>query len=265
MNWLDDNLFQPYIMPKDFFGNKIFSTNNMINTIIETIGHSRPEYLEYKAKLEILLKDRDTIDKEIIEVRKSIRQIEAEISVRVHAGGSKSNNVLWYIYPQQYFSEKSSIKQVPAGFRIVDTLFGWTPDTINFDIGGGRYDLLTKALAEKGVKSFIYDPFNRTMFENETAIEICADGKSDTVTIFNVLNVIQERDVQEQILSQAENALKTGGIVYVRSTYRNPKGVSAETKSGTFQHALSQKDYLEIVKTVFPNALLEHGIIHATK
>ena len=252
-------------MPKDFFGNKIFSNNNIINTIVESINHSRPEYLEYKSKLEVLLKDRDTIDKEIVEVRKSIRQIEAEVSVRVHVGQNLGNDALWYVIPQQYFSEKSSIKQLPAGFNIINNYFEWKPNTINFDIGGGKYDIMTKALAEKGVTSYIYDPFNRSMWENMTALDNCASGKSDTVTIFNVLNVIQERDVQEQILWQAENALKVGGTVYVRSTYRNPKGESGETKSGTFQHALSQKDYLAMVKEVFPNALLEHGIIHATK
>jgi hypothetical protein len=265
MSWLENNLFETYTMPKDFFGNKIFSNNNTINTIIDSIGQHRPEYLDYKVKLEILLKDRDTIDKEIVEVRKSIKQIETEVSVRVHVGQNLGQNALWYVIPQQYFSEKSSIKQLPAGFNIVNNYFGWKPDTINFDIGGGRYDIMTKVLAEVGVSSFIYDPFNRTIWENMTALDNCANGKSDTVTIFNVLNVIQERDVQQQILYQAENALKIGGSVYVRSTYKNPKGVSEETKSGTFQHALSQKDYLVMVKEVFPNALLEHGIIHATK
>ena len=31
---------------------------------------------------------------------------------------------------QKYTSEKSSIKQVPAGFNIVDKYFGWKPNTL---------------------------------------------------------------------------------------------------------------------------------------
>jgi hypothetical protein len=45
---------------------------------------------------------------------------------------------------QEYTSAKSSIKQIPAGFKIVDKYFGWKPNTINFDIGGGKYDLFTE-------------------------------------------------------------------------------------------------------------------------
>jgi len=50
---------------------------------------------------------------------------------------------------QEYTSAKSSIKQIPAGFKIVDKYFGWKPNTINFDIGGGKYDLFTEKLREK--------------------------------------------------------------------------------------------------------------------
>ena len=36
---------------------------------------------------------------------------------------------------QQYTSAKSSIKQVPADFKIVDKYYGWKPFTNNLDIG----------------------------------------------------------------------------------------------------------------------------------
>ena len=50
---------------------------------------------------------------------------------------------------QKYSSAKTSVKQVPAGFRIVDKYFGWQPNTVNLDIGGGKYDLMTEKLLEK--------------------------------------------------------------------------------------------------------------------
>ncbi len=165
---------------------------------------------------------------------------------------------------QEYTSAKSSIKQVPAGFSIVDKYFGWQPNTINFDIGGGKYDLMTEKLKEKGVTNYIYDPYNRTLNHNLRSLLKCKH-KSDTVTIFNVLNVIKEREVQIEVLKLAYMSLKSGGYIFVRSTYMNPKKVSGVTKSGTFQHYLKQEDYLEIVKRIFPNAELKHGIIYAVK
>jgi len=166
---------------------------------------------------------------------------------------------------QKYTSAKTSLKQVPAGFGIVDKYFGWKPFTNNLDIGGGKYDLMTVKLAEKSVTNLIFDPYNRTLEHNEKVIAICNDVYVDTVTIFNVLNVIMERKNQLAVLTLAYMMLKTGGYVFVRSTYMNPAKVSGVTKSGTFQHYMTQKEYLELVKEVFPNAELKHGIIYAIK
>lgn len=164
---------------------------------------------------------------------------------------------------QKYTSEKSSIKQVPAGFKIVDKYFGWKPNTVNFDIGGGKYDLMSEKLREKNVTNLIYDPYNRDSTRNLMILEHILTFQADTATIFNVLNVIMEYENQLMVLSMAKNGLKRGGVVFVRSTYMNPNKVSGLTKSGTYQHYLKQDDYLEIVKVIFPNAKLEHGIIYA--
>jgi hypothetical protein len=166
---------------------------------------------------------------------------------------------------QEYSSAKTSIKQVPAGFNIVDKYFGWQPNTVNFDIGGGKYDLMTEKLMEKCVTNRIYDPYNRTPEHNFDVLMFCLNGQSNTVTIFNVLNVIKEEENQIGVLKLAYNALIIGGYVFIRSTYMNPKKASGVTKSGTFQHYLTQKEYLEIVKKVFPNAELKYGIIYARK
>ena len=164
---------------------------------------------------------------------------------------------------QKYTSAKSSIKQVPAGFKIVDKHFGWQPNTFNFDIGGGKYDLMTKKLLEKNVTNLIFDPYNRSLTHNIDVIRtIFRNGGIDTATIFNVLNVIKEHEIQLVVLNMAKAALKKG---FVRSTYMNPAKVSGVTKKGTFQHYKTQKEYLKIVKKIFPNAKLEHGIIYAIK
>jgi len=166
---------------------------------------------------------------------------------------------------QEYTSAKSCIKQIPAGFKIVDKYFGWKPFTNNLDIGGGKYDLMTIALAERSVCNLVYDPYNRSEEHNKKVLLICDDVLINTVTIFNVLNVIKEKEVQIEVLKTAFKQLKDGGMVFVRSTYMNPNKASGVTKSGTFQHYLTMKEYLKIVKEVFPNAELKHGIIFATK
>jgi len=166
---------------------------------------------------------------------------------------------------QEYTSAKTCIKQIPAGFKIVDKYFGWKPYTNNLDIGGGKFDLMTIALAEKGVCNLIYDPYNRTKEHNENILSICNDVIIDTVTIFNVLNVIKEYEIQIEALKLAYDALKSGGMVFIRSMYKNPSGKSGVTKSGTFQHYKTQEEYLEIIKTIFPDSQLKYGIIFATK
>ena len=166
---------------------------------------------------------------------------------------------------QEYTSAKSCIKQVPAGFKIVHKYFGWKENTINFDIGGGKYDLMTDALEERKVINLIFDPYNRSSEHNEATLSICRRLGADTVTIFNVLNVIKEYEMQINVLNLALEVLKDGGMLFVRSTYMNPNKASGVTKSGTFQHYLKHGDYLKIVKEVFPNAELKHGIIYAIK
>ena len=112
---------------------------------------------------------------------------------------------------QEYTSAKSSVKQLPAGFKIVDKYFTWYQGTINLDIGGGKYDLMTEALKEKGVTNLIFDPYNRSSKHNVDVVRsiLMADGVH-TATIFNVLNVIKEHEIQLNVLKFAHNALKKG-------------------------------------------------------
>ena len=94
---------------------------------------------------------------------------------------------------QEYTSAKTSLKQIPAGFKIVDKYFTWYQGTVNLDIGGGKYDLMTEALKEKGVTNLVYDPYNRSMKHNADVVNTVLRIKGvETVTIFNVLNVIRE-------------------------------------------------------------------------
>lgn len=164
---------------------------------------------------------------------------------------------------QEYTSAKTCIKQIPAGYKIIDKYFGWVNGTVNLDIGGGKYDLFTMKLREHGVLNFVYDPFNRTEQHNSAVIYTCNNFPPATVTIFNVLNVIKEFENQIEVLNLASEMVMEGGSVYIRSAYKNSNKRSGVTKSGTFQHYKTQQEYLdEIVKVVFPEAELKHGLIY---
>jgi hypothetical protein len=81
-------------------------------------------------------------------------------------------------------------------------------------MGGGKYDLMTQKLAEKSVANLIYDPYNRSNVYNGNVLITLIDILVDTVTIFNVLNVIKEREIQREVIEMAYDTLKTGGHVF---------------------------------------------------
>jgi hypothetical protein len=83
-------------------------------------------------------------------------------------------------------------RQLPALFSRVE----FNPGTVNLDIGGGKFDNAVEYLKTKGVTSYVYDPFNRTQEHNDMVAGKTENGQSDTVTISNVLNVIDSEAVR---------------------------------------------------------------------
>ena len=91
---------------------------------------------------------------------------------------------------QEVSSAGTSIKQIPALFTNKNVVFGDT----NIDIGGGRYDLATNYLAERGTTNLLFDPYNQSKEVNKATLDYLMEGnKADTVTCANVLNVMDER------------------------------------------------------------------------
>jgi len=173
---------------------------------------------------------------------------------------------LWAVPKQLYDSAATSIndKKLPSAFTKLLNKNEFKPNTVNIDIGGGRFDNATEALAEANVKNHVFDPFNRSYEHNMDVVNQIANGKADTATINNVLNVIAERDNQLKVLHQAKNALKPKGKAYISVYEGNKTGVGKPTSKG-FQHNKSTKEYLDLVKEVFPNTELRNGIITTTK
>lgn len=157
------------------------------------------------------------------------------------------------------------LKQIPALFKKIPWEFG----KFNLDIGGGKYDLGTEYLKEKfHVSSVVYDPFNRPAAENEVILNQIFDPhclRWSTVTIANVLNVIEDEDDRAQILRIAHQALCSGGKVYISIYEGDKSGVGKVTSTGSYQRNLKTREYLKEVLEYFSSAYIENGMIIGIK
>ena len=93
---------------------------------------------------------------------------------------------------QKYGSAGTSLHQIAATFK--SPYFDTPSDSINVDLGGGKYDLGTEYLKDKGITNLVIDPFNRSPEFNQANEEIARNNKVSSVTINNVLNVIISYD-----------------------------------------------------------------------
>lgn len=165
---------------------------------------------------------------------------------------------LWKIPKQEFTSAKTSIRQIPKPAKTLITNNVLKPNTINLDIGGGKYDEMTNYFNEHGIKNYVYDPFNKSEEHNKMVIKKTENGQCDSVTIFNVLNVIKEEHIQLLILKQALNAIKDSGNVYIYSNYYIKGKTAREIKNrDSYQHNYKLSDVLHIVRKVFPDAIID--------
>lgn len=171
---------------------------------------------------------------------------------------------------QQYTSEATSRSVVPAIYRRLygknDTqdLF-FRPGSINLDLGGGRYDHFTEKLAEHGVENLVLDPYNRSLDHNRQVIQRLEQVRgADTVTLSNVLNVIKEHEVRCFVLRQASLYLRPGGWVFVNVYDGDRTSVASQTRDG-WQENRPLRTYLPEVRVVFPDSLLQAGLIYGRK
>jgi hypothetical protein len=166
---------------------------------------------------------------------------------------------------QAISSADTSLRQIPALFKKQDIDFpeGGT----NLDIGGGRFDEGTKYLAdERGVKNFVYDPYNRSPEHNADVLDTVARSPSDTATAANVLNVIAEPEARADVIRQAMQNIKPGGTAYFQIYEGAGTGVGKVTSKG-FQNNKKTADYIGEVENIFgPDSVRRKGnVIIATK
>lgn len=149
------------------------------------------------------------------------------------------------------FSAATSIRQVPKLHKALIAAQALAPGSINADIGGGKYDDATNALASVGVENLVIDPGNRSPAHNRAMLDRVEDGRADSATIANVLNVIPDAQVRRQVLETARNVVRPGGTVYVDCYEGDGHGVGKETSKG-WQENRKLASYLTEISDVFP-------------
>jgi len=168
---------------------------------------------------------------------------------------------------QKYTSASTSINKskLPKGYTTVGKHFGWTKGTTHLDIGGGRFDNAIEHLATHGVNAHVYDPYNRSEEHNTNALAKAGNGQADTVSLFNVLNVIDDPEHHTSALQLAHSSLKPKGKLFVGVYEGDKSGKGKQTGKDSYQRNEKIDAYLPTIQKVFPNARIHKGIIHASK
>lgn len=164
---------------------------------------------------------------------------------------------------QEYTSANTSINssKLPAIFNLINL----SPNTINLDFGGGRFDNASEYLATKDVTNLIYDPYNRSSEHNKNVLNtIRKNNGADTATCSNVLNVIKEENARHTVIQNIYNLLKSNGTAYFTVYEGTGKGNEGATKSG-YQLNRKTVDYVDEIKEVFSNVTRKGKLIIANK
>ena len=161
---------------------------------------------------------------------------------------------------QEYDSAKTSLPQIAKTFKAVN----WKPNTVNLDYGGGKYDYGTDYLEIYNVKNLVYDKYNRSAEHNQQVMDYVRKNQVDTVTCNNVLNVIKEDSIQNFVIKDVYNALKTGGTAYFLIHEGNGSGVGKPTIKG-WQNNQKTIEYIPKIQAVFHNITRKGNLIIAKK
>jgi len=161
---------------------------------------------------------------------------------------------------QNYSSAKTSLpSNEPKGFKLID----WQKGTVNLDLGGGKTTFGTDYLKAKGVKNLIFD-FNYPAEHNKEIAEYVRKNKVDTVTCFNVLNVLDTKEAISNMCLMAAKALKDNGTAYFQ-VYHKKNGKGASQNNQSYQQGEPLSFYVPFVSEYFENVKKTAELITASK
>jgi len=168
---------------------------------------------------------------------------------------------------QKITSAATSLKQVPAILRLIDkdckdpAMF-WDRNDVVLDYGGGKYDELTSALAERRVANMIYDPYNRTEDHNNRIREALTNEGADVALCSNVLNVVRESEARREILRDIKRMIKPDAFV-IFTVYEGNKSSRGRKTSKGWQANRPTRNYAREIKKEFRSVKVLGKLIYA--
>jgi hypothetical protein len=167
--------------------------------------------------------------------------------------------------PQKYSSKGTSQRQLAGLFKSWQSRHGF--HGINLDLGGGKYDLAQEWMDKNNIqcRNLVVDP-NRTDAHNKEMLAlVAANGGADSVTIANVLNVIDDLESRLHVLKQADDYAKPGAPVIISVYERNKDGTPTVTKADSWQANRKLATYLPEAQAILddPKILSGKGLIVA--
>jgi hypothetical protein len=173
--------------------------------------------------------------------------------------------------PQQKVSSASTSISYPDPGKKAPIIFSAFRDgkitlgPVNADIGGGRFDSITKWLKGEGVENIVWDKFNRDAEHNTKAEARLRGGQADTATVSNVLNVIAEPEARAAVIATAMDAVRPGGEVFF-SMYTAPKMGEVKGRDA-FQTGMKTADYISEIEAIFGEGSVKKkgNVLIATK
>jgi hypothetical protein len=165
---------------------------------------------------------------------------------------------------QKITSAETSLNQIPALYKTVPKLLKepdyWASVSELLDYGGGKYDTFVDELASLGVRSLVYDPFNRTPEHNALVLRLLSLRPAPVTVCANVLNVIKEPAVRMAALELMRRLTVPAGDVFISTHSGNGDSRGGKTPRG-WQSNRPTRSYLREVRRVFPRAFYRGGLI----
>lgn len=157
--------------------------------------------------------------------------------------------------PSACFSEKTSLRQVPALTKALVARGLLRRGMVNADIGGGRFEDVDTFLRRAGIENLRYD-CQLPRAHNAAVLARLARGGAHTATVANVLNVIPDAHVRREVLTLAREAVAPGGVVWV-AVYEGDRGGRGRTTPKGWQAHRPLASYLAEVRAALPRAALD--------
>lgn len=147
-------------------------------------------------------------------------------------------------------------KGVAAGY--------FKPETLHLDLGAGKYRRLETWARERGVYAYSSDPFNLVPQRNAYAEDIVSSsGGAHTISLSNVLNVIDSDGAKLDLLDKAKGLLREGGSLLITVYEGDRTGEGKATRDG-WQENKRLKDYDALVRVVFKSVTIKGGLMVAS-